>query len=405
MSRILFAWELGANYGHLVASLRVAQALRERRHKVIFAVRDTRAAAELLTPAGFAFVQAPLAIQKARLYRPPGNFSEVLLGEGYADRLGLLGMVRAWCSLIQLIRPAVIMADYAPTAMIAGRSMELPCIAMTNGFAVPPHSSPLPSIRLWEEIPAARLDQADNAVNASIAEVMKTVGSKTTSTLIDLSQNALLYIFPELDPFGPREEVNYIGPIFAIPGAKTTAWPKDSKRKILAYLRPNMAGFPELMAALSEIDAHKICVIPGLRREQVSRLSNDQLRISTTPLAFESLLSSADAFVNYGSSGAVSQALLAGVPLLLAPLYVEQYLTAKRAEAIGAAVVVETNRRREDFDQALTKVLEESAHCLKALAFAAKHADFDPRQAIDRAVLAIELAIDKNQASGRVMNS
>lgn len=404
MSRILIAWELGANYGHLISGLGVAQALRERGHTVAFAVRDTRAATELLSPAGFAFVQAPLSARKTRLSRPPANFSEILLGEGYADPLGLLGQVRAWRSLLELIGPDVIVAEYAPTAMLAAQSVGVPCVALANGFSVPPPVSPLPSIRPWEKIPASRLAYADKAVEASISEVMKSVGSKHSPKLVELYQNALLCVFPELDPFAPREGADYIGPISSLPQAITVKWTENSRRRILAYLRPEVAGFSSLMEALSAVDADKLCVIPGLQHEQASRLCNDRLRISTAPIAFDGLLNGADAFVSYGGSGSICQALRAGVPIVIVPCFIEQYLTAKRAEGIGTAVVVETNRSRENFDQALAEVLGDERYRSNARIFAERYVNFDTSQAIERAASAIEMAAGQRNISGRVMN-
>lgn len=39
MSRILFAWELGENYGHLMRLAPVADKLRAAGHQLLFAVR------------------------------------------------------------------------------------------------------------------------------------------------------------------------------------------------------------------------------------------------------------------------------------------------------------------------------------------------------------------------------
>lgn len=74
VARVLIAWELGSNHGHLATCLRVAAALSPR-HEVVFAVRDVRAAAELLAPNrqharasdprnAWPFVQAPAALMR-----------------------------------------------------------------------------------------------------------------------------------------------------------------------------------------------------------------------------------------------------------------------------------------------------------------------------------------------------
>lgn len=50
--RILFAWELGANLGHLARDIPVAEQLRKLGHDVTFAARDLRVAQEMLAPRG-----------------------------------------------------------------------------------------------------------------------------------------------------------------------------------------------------------------------------------------------------------------------------------------------------------------------------------------------------------------
>lgn len=59
MSRIILAWELGANYGHLSQLLCVAQQLRNRGHQVLFAIKNTVAAEQLLNDEKFCYVTAP----------------------------------------------------------------------------------------------------------------------------------------------------------------------------------------------------------------------------------------------------------------------------------------------------------------------------------------------------------
>ncbi|QDX79879.1 hypothetical protein B9N43_00520 [Denitratisoma sp. DHT3] len=94
MTRFLFAWELGANYGHLARDIPVAIKLRNKGHQVLFAVRDTKAAAELLGRQCFPYVQAPFCITPPRLARPPANYAELLVAEGWGSPLTLLGMVK-----------------------------------------------------------------------------------------------------------------------------------------------------------------------------------------------------------------------------------------------------------------------------------------------------------------------
>lgn len=400
MSRILVAWELGGNYGHLARCLPIAEGLRQRGHDVVFAVRDTRTAAELLGPVGFPFLQVPLPATKTRLSRPPANYAEILLGEGYADPLGLQGMVRAWQAILQLSRPDIVLADHAPTALLAAHLAGVPHLAIGNGFAIPPAASPLPSLRPWETISEARLRHADASVDAAIAGVAEQLGCKESLSLRHLfGKDDLLDTFAELDHYGERQHGNYIGPIFSLAGAQRVAWQEVTSKKIVAYLRPEMPGFPALMAALSELDAEKLCIIPGLRVEHARRLAGRRLRITLKPVALGHLLDTADVAVSYGGGGATSEALLSGTPLLLVPRFVEQYLGALQIEALGAGIMIREERAKETFTKNLTTLLEDSRYGACARQFADKYAGFTQQQAVVKAIIAIEAHAIKKPAS------
>jgi UDP:flavonoid glycosyltransferase YjiC (YdhE family) len=113
MASVFYAWELGANLGHIGTFLPVARALRERRHEVQWVVAQPHRAARLLPAAGFDWLQAPLmpeVLQKA----PPLNYADILLRFGYAQPQALFGLIVAWRKLMGLTRANIVLADHAP---------------------------------------------------------------------------------------------------------------------------------------------------------------------------------------------------------------------------------------------------------------------------------------------------
>jgi UDP:flavonoid glycosyltransferase YjiC (YdhE family) len=68
MGRVLIAWELGGNMGHVVALTAVARELRERGHRVAFALRDLTHA-DVIARQGFRFFPAPTPLLTTRRSR------------------------------------------------------------------------------------------------------------------------------------------------------------------------------------------------------------------------------------------------------------------------------------------------------------------------------------------------
>ena len=105
MARIVYAWELGEDYGHVGSFMPLALKLRELGHEVIFVVRDLVVGEKMAGRLGFHTLQAPLRHpDQARIPVVPHSYADILVRYGFSDKVGLLGMVRAGY-LVQLAAP------------------------------------------------------------------------------------------------------------------------------------------------------------------------------------------------------------------------------------------------------------------------------------------------------------
>lgn len=386
MSRILFAWELGANFGHLARDLPIAQRLRQDGHDIMFVARDTRVAAELLRPANFQFLPAPRPVNSARLKHPPGNYAELLLAEGYGDSLQLLGLVDAWIAIFSLYRPQLLVADHSPTALLAAQLMGIATVVCGNGFEIPLDASPMPSIRTWENIPDSRLMRSEEVVLNNINFVARRLGRPVLERLGELFARTVRIFasFAELDHYGERAGEDYAGVFYQLQATETAKWSVDAGKRIFAYIRPEMPGFLNALAALRESGAAVLCVAPGISESQATYLSSDQMHVLHRPIAVTPLLHDADVVVGYGSIGLMTQSLLAGVPVLAIPQNVEQYLCSVRMGAIGSGLMVGIERSQEEISGALSSVLENRSYRRSAENFSKKYQGYSPDAAIDR---------------------
>ncbi len=139
MARIAIAWELGTALGHAGCFLPVARKLREMGHEVILIVRELHDMETLLRGQGFALLQAPIWLRShPELGQSPLNYSDILARHGYLAAEGLMSLMRAWLGLWSLLRPDLIVAEYAPTALLSARAAAVPAVMLGTGFYSPP---------------------------------------------------------------------------------------------------------------------------------------------------------------------------------------------------------------------------------------------------------------------------
>ncbi len=377
MARILLAWELGSNYGHLTRQLVIAERLRQQGHKIFFAVRDPVVAAQILQPAGFGFIQAPYKPVSSRPNQPPANYAEILLASGYSDPTCLLGLVESWLSLTRWLNIDCVVIDHAPTALLATYLVNLPAVVIGTGFEIPPDCSPLPSIRPWEEIDGDRLRHAENRLLERLNTLTASFRRPTLQRVSELFRHAdtLLATYPELDHYDKRHHGHYIGHISRTLTDNTVCWQSDTQWRLFAYIRPQMPCFELLLRVFSRISAETVVVAPGVDPLRLPETNSPLFRLYPQPLSLSrDWLRQADLAVSYGGAGMVSDCVLAGVPLLLIPQNVEQYLMCRRVAELGCGLIA-----RKPFDETtltdlLGQLLNSPHYRQNAKAFAARHA-------------------------------
>lgn len=370
--RVLFAWELGSNLGHLTRDLPLARRCRAMGFEVIFAVPHPEVAAVFLAHEYFTVVQAPRLARSRRRSAPPINFADMLLHEGYDDSLALGTAIRGWVEIIERLRPACLIYNHSPTALIAARMVRIPVTVVGTGFEIPPNAEILPSIRPWLPISDQSLLDVEENLIAQINLVWTGAHRHRLGRLVELygADDIQLTTFAELDYFAPRAAGEYLGPVAALPAAAPIAWRSEGRRRIFAYLRPSIPGIEPLLAALSRVDADVLCVVPKHPPLWAERFP--RLQWVAHPVALEPLLPQTDLVVTYGA-GTATHALLAGRPVLVVPQVIEQYLAGLCLERTGAAMMLRNDRVLATCTILLNAALESKPMRTMAQAFADRH--------------------------------
>ena len=393
MSRILIAWELGGGYGHLASLAPLAEQLIERGHQVYFALRDLSDAERMLGKLDCPLLQAPVRLQHQLGLRSANTYAELLALIGYLDSGAMTGRVKAWRGLFDLVRPEVLIAEHAPTALLAARGLPLLCMAVGTGFSCPPATRPMPALSSLGAVPDAALLKLEAQVLENVNLVLARIGAPALEALGDVYavDDQLVCTFAELDPFAVhRTCAHYAGPRGLGGHGEAPRWPERGTQRVFGYLKTEMPDFEALVRYLSTSPQAVLAHVPGMPAAFVQRFSSESLILSQEPVNLKAVAQEADGAICLAGHGATCQLLLAGCPVLLAPTQVEQRLTAERVCAVGAGLMATNNHGSTPYPSLIGQLLSDATLRAGAQSFAERHRSFDEHSAIMNSVQRIE---------------
>jgi UDP:flavonoid glycosyltransferase YjiC (YdhE family) len=382
MANIVFCWELGAALGHAGRLKALAQPLRARGHAISFVLRDLVHTRRLLADVDIPVYQAPLWLHRVAGL-PPGEASQadLLLACGWLDADAMAGLVDGWRHLLRALGAHLVVGDYAPAALLAARSLGIASSAVGPGFQIPPADRPLPPLRDWEAVPQSRMAATEARVLATANAVLARHGAAPYAYAADLLRGdlPLLCTWPELDPWGRGEtDARWFGPTIAGAGAgaRPPGWPDGAGPRVFAYLRGPHPDHAALLAALARAGCRTLCYLPDVAGGAAPPFTHPRVAWAGGPVALDAALPASAFAVCHAGESTVSQALLAGVPVLTLPQTAEAFLTARRVRRLGAGININEMARPLDWDGIVRRMLEGEDYRAAARAFALRHADF-----------------------------
>ena len=393
----MLAWEMGADYGHVMRLATLARELAERGHAPTLALRDLSHADALLGHDPVMVLQAPLWLGDVSGLPQPASFAETLLRLGFLHPTALTGLCRAWLSLIELCRPDALVCDYAPTALLATRGLGLPRISLGDGFCVPPRTQPMPTYRPWRPEPPARVAQAEqhtlNGANAALAKL----GQPPLRCLADLMEvdDEIITTSAEFDHYPGRVGGRYAGALPNPAQGVAPEWPLVDGPRVFAYIKPGTRDFEPVLKALRALDVSAVVHAPGVSTSLQHRYLAANIRFSEQPLRMDDVCRECDIGICHAGANTTQALVTAGKPVLLLPTHVEQMMTSKAVQALGAGLVVDYERPAPDCRKLIKRLMDEPAFAAAAQAVAARHADDDPAARLGAIVDRIEAAANR----------
>lgn len=400
MSRIVIAWELGENLGHLWNLLPVAQRLRSLGHDVSFGIRDVAQAHRYLAPLGLRWFAAPVAQGVPPLGRDVASHTDILAACGAAHATHLAGMVGAWRHLFDVLQPDLVLVEHAPFALLAANRIGVPTVHLGTGFTIAPTLAPAPNFRPWDSAMKDEVVQTGHRVALAVQQVFG--GPYPLDECFRANETRLLSI-PALDHYdGMRSpDAMFIG---AMPAPEShgepVEWKRDEVPRVFVYLRAS----PYLDAVLRLLDdagAEVIATLPDVHPEQAARYRT--LRIYDQPVRIDALLGRCDLAITHGGHGTALACLLAGVPMLALPMHIEQLRVTENVANAGAGLGILPAHVTEHFGPVLRTMLATQTFREAARAIAMRHSGLDPARALDGVVELIERAIVSRSPGARTV--
>lgn len=389
MATVFFAWELGSGLGHVAQLAPLVKGLRGNGHRVFVALRDS-SKAFFFEGTGTNIFHSPRKASSRGRIETPRTFAHVLLNTGFGDPSELSARVDAWSKLFDFTGPDLIVADHSPTALLAARGRKMKRVIIGNGFCCPPDHGPFIDLRPQMAQAPDELCRDEEFVLASANTVLQQRGAPRLERLAQLYGDVdqlLLTTFPEFDHYSDRMNGCYRGP-WAIATGDPPVWPSGTGKRIYAYLSPCPA-LAQLLRALRETGYPTILSCGNLGPRIREQFPAANIRFEPRSLNLKQVGAETDVAVLNGNHATTILMLLAGKPVLQAPIFLEQAINARATERLQAGLSVVSGSQEEVAVKLMT-LLQSSAYAEAARCFASKYARFDSHREICEAIASLE---------------
>jgi hypothetical protein len=366
---VLFAWELGANFGHANKIARAAERLQDQ-VDLFVAAREVAAIRQIAPDLKTTLLPAPYA-RTRRLSpgeHPPANFAAMLSTEGWHDPAALGATIEAWRSLFDLVQPDVIVAQAAPTALLAAWGSGRKTVILGGGYDNPPLSAPMVPFDGENPALAEIAESQEAAVLACANDALALIGAPRAENFCDLMacDLSLLMTWPEIDHYENRAQVHpdhppYLGALLGTGQGVEMDWAGRNGARILAYLRPGSPFATSGLRALAAAGpAHDIILsAPGIAPVDHKALTARGVQVSDKPVRLDRLLPDCDLGLSHASNGVGAAFLQAGVRQVGLPAQREQAMFARKLARSGLGLGIEGQFGPEVVNQAIRQALSD----------------------------------------------
>ncbi|MCP5154172.1 MAG: hypothetical protein H6983_08420 [Ectothiorhodospiraceae bacterium] len=324
--RVLIANELGDGIGYSMRCLDLARSLRDAGHRPVVALRNLDVANRLVDSPDIPLVQGPYVVGRLtpaarRTGFRPTSFADLMACNGFGSDDHLYSMLRPWRSLVDLVRPDLVVGTYCPLLATAVHG-RIPLLLLGSGYSTPPADASV--------FPAFRPDRQPYADQGALLETIRRVqarlGAPLPNVLTDVyrGDDRFVLSFPELDPYrGCRVEacVGHFEPL---------APPQQTRGgRIYVYLAGGDPVPRRIVEALAAAGLRGCAYVRGAGDAAWSETGHAGIRMLVEPPPLEATVREASVVVHHGGLATAQVAMAAGRPQVVIPRYVDQILVAE----------------------------------------------------------------------------
>ena len=351
MARILICWELGSDYQHLLSLQSIARFYQGKGYDVWVAARDVSKLKRLFSDVAINIVAAPSTDSAAELgveKQAPRSYADFLRRCGFHHADALSGLVSAWRSLFSFIKPDLLLCDHAPVALLSSRGLsvdgrKVAKIAIGMPFSVPDDNRPA-GVFFTGDLAKNDIVLFEDDIVKVINKVCIEFSIPRINNLAELFADfdkCIFQTYAELDHYGyrsaeQRHKTSYVGT--AVPEfVEPAVFPHFKGPKIYCHVKGSFET-PVLLKTLQAIECSVIVLVDGIPDSIIKAHQSKHILYIDKPVSMRDVLDKSTFAILNGGINSVSLFMKAGIPVALFPLHIEQFLMAKRVEALNAGI-------------------------------------------------------------------
>jgi hypothetical protein len=331
--RALLAYESGYGLGHVNRLADVARRLRPCGFESALATYRLDDA-DRFADSFDAVLQAPVwpsffGSQKSLLSVAGPSFATALVNLGFREARHVAANQRAWAELFDACKPDVVIADFAPGAILAAKGR---CLSVQIGgpFYTPAMDGEKFPPFLGEEATDGEVEiEISSAIDTAMARLGRTPPAALSEAVI--ADQSLPMGFAEFDPHLPYRKETLLAPDMLA----SSSFRRERGDSIFAYIPEWLQHNDVLMASLCALGLPVRLFMPNIPDGLAEGLTGRNVSLATVPFSTDELARSARVFLHHGGLGSSQIGLVAGVPQVSVESDMEKIVNGRALTTLG----------------------------------------------------------------------